>query len=310
MIGTPEHNLPTLSPEDIRILDLIAEDGFDPARVAALPDADRARGDALTTLLGRLDAYPVTDGDDALVDATLARIDRHDAEQQSRLRLVGEEDAARSGWRLGFRMADLVTLAAVILVGVSVISPVMTNVRFRAQQTACSANLAALGGAFFTYTREHDGLLPMVRVARPWNHGGNVDNLSPLVDGGYCSAGHLHCAGHSGDGCGYGYRLLASPTAARLDVSPTLALLADRNPAVDRARAGLAVLGFEEASANHGGRGQHVLFGDLALVWTVTPVVTGPGKRMDNIWLLTVEGLTEDLRPDTLPAEGEQFVTQ
>jgi len=310
MTGTHDHSQPTLSPEDARILDLLAEDGFDPARATVLSGADRARGDALVALLGRLNDYPVADGDDALVDATLARIDRYDEEQRAQFRLVGDEDAARSGWRLGFRMADLVTLAAVILVGVSVISPVMTNVRFRSQQTACGANLAALGGAFSAYTRDHDGLLPMVRPARAWNHGGNVDNLSPLVDGGYCAAGHLRCAGHSGGGCGYGYRLATSPTSSRLEISPTLALLADRNPAVDRARAGLAVLGFQEASANHGGRGQHVLFGDLALVWTVTPVLTGPGRNRDNIWLLTVEGLGEDLRPDTLPAEGEQFVTQ
>lgn len=310
MTGRSEANCPALSPEDARVLDLLAAEGLDPHRVATLPMADRHRGEAILALLRRLEDYPIADGDDALVDATLARIQRHDDQQRAAFRLVGEQDAARPGWKLGFRMADLVTLAAVILVGVAVVSPVMTNVRFRSQQAACGANLASLAGAFSLYANDHEGLLPMVREARPWNHGGNTDNLHPLVHGSYCDPGHLRCAGHSGEGCGYGYRLITSPTMARLEIRPTLAVVADRNPAVDRAKAGLSVLGFSGASANHGGRGQHMLFGDLAVVWTVTPILTGPDKRADNIWLLIVGSGVEDLRPDVLPTEGEQFVTQ
>lgn len=313
MTGPTDNSRHSLSPDDARVLDLLAEGGFDPQVLASLPAADRARGDVIVRMLSLLGDYPVADGDDTLVDATLARIERHDAQQQASFRLVGEEEAARPRLRLGFRLADLVTLAAVILVGVSVVSPVMSNVRFRSQQTACGANLASLGGALAAYSNDNGGLLPVSRTPLSWEEGRNSENLDLLVDGGYCEAGHLNCPGHSGAGCGYGYRVIVGPIGARLDVQPTLAVLADRNPAVDHALAGLPVSGFRRASANHAGRGQNILFGDLTLVWTVSPVVSGPGKRQDNLWLLTVEGSgpsTEDLRRGLLPADNEQFVSQ
>ena len=313
MNGTPDNFPHTLSPDDARVFDLLAEGGFDPDAVASLAPADRARGEAIIRTLNLLGDYPVSDGDDTLVDATLARIERHAAQQQAQFRLVGEEEAARPRLRLGFRLADLVTLAAVVLVGVSIISPVISNVRFHSQQTACMANLAALGGALAMYSNDNSGLLPLRRTPLSWDEGRNSENLDLLVDGGYCEAGQLNCPGHSGSGCGYGYRVIVGPIGARLDLQPTLAVLADRNPAVDLALAGLPVQNFREASANHAGRGQHILFGDLNTSWTVSPVVSGPGGRHDNIWLLTIEGAGaagEDLRRGAVPADAEQFISQ
>lgn len=306
----PEPHVPVLSSDDVRVLDLLAEHGLDPEVVETLAPADRARGAAILGMLRNLEAYPVSSADDALVDATLARIERHDAETQAKFRLVGEEhsETSTAGW--GFRWADLLTLAAVLLIAASIITPVAHNVRARSQQTACAGNLASLGGALSTYCNDNNGLLPAIGEQVRLNLGGNCGNLSPLLDGSYCSDGHLNCPGHSGAGCGYSYRVLLFPATARLDVMPALALMADRNPAADRAIAGFVVRDFRDPSANHAGRGQQVLFGTLDVNWTTSPLIKGPSGEIDNLWLITITGNGEGLHRDSVPAVPEHFVTQ
>lgn len=306
----PESNVPALSPDDVRVLDLLAEHGFDPEIVATLEPADSARGAAILGMLRNLEAYPVSSADDSLVDATLARIDRHDAETQAKFRLVGQEHADTSEARWGFRWADLLTLAAVLLIAASILTPVAHNVRARSQQTACAANLASLGGALSSYTNDNGGLLPAIGQQLRLNLGGNCGNLSPLLDGQYCSDQHFNCPGHSGEGCGYSYRVLLFPATARLDVIPSLALMADRNPAADRAMAGFVVRDFRDPSANHAGRGQQVLFGNLEVRWTTSPLIVGPSGEFDNLWLLTITGDGEGLHRDAIPSVPEHFVTQ
>ncbi|MFM9170112.1 MAG: hypothetical protein ACKOTD_08330, partial [Phycisphaerales bacterium] len=69
---------PILCDADLRVLDFLAEHGFDASRVNLLPEADRPRAMALIRQMSVLDAYPADGGDDSLVDATLARIAAHD----------------------------------------------------------------------------------------------------------------------------------------------------------------------------------------------------------------------------------------
>src|SRR6185503_19655903 len=84
-----------LSADDQRALDALVEAGFDRTRLdlslTAMSMADPARCDrerveAITRLLGLMRDYPVDDADVSLIDATLARIDRHDRQQAERLR--------------------------------------------------------------------------------------------------------------------------------------------------------------------------------------------------------------------------------
>ena len=74
-----------LSPQDQRLLDALVECEFDPEALEALSAEDRQRVGALMKLLDLLNDYPVEDADDALVHATLARIDRHEEETASRM---------------------------------------------------------------------------------------------------------------------------------------------------------------------------------------------------------------------------------
>jgi hypothetical protein len=48
-----------LSAEDCRVLDTLAEGGFDPSLLESLSEGDQDRGNAIVALLGTLDQYPV-----------------------------------------------------------------------------------------------------------------------------------------------------------------------------------------------------------------------------------------------------------
>lgn len=304
----PEPRL-TLSPDDARVLDQIAENGFDESLLAGLSPPDRDRGDRLVGVMRRLDHYPVAAADTSLVDATMARIAQHDRRQQERFQLVGEEAQPRR-WRP--RWSDLFTVAALFLVGFGVLMPVVKRMREVSEQNACGANMASLGGAFSLFANDHDGILPASPDApATWDVGRNSDHLVTLADGGYCEHGHLRCPGHDGIGHSYAYRMIAVPEAARLILLPKAPLVSDRNPMIDRAIQGKPVVNVLMPSNNHGGRGQQVLFGDVSVLWMTTPVVHIAGHPDDNFFLMRTAPDCEDLVRGAMPVDpDDHFLSQ
>ena len=67
---------PQLCDADMRVLDFLAEHGFDASKVPLLPAEDQPRAMALVRQMQVLDAYPADDSDSSFVYATLARSDR------------------------------------------------------------------------------------------------------------------------------------------------------------------------------------------------------------------------------------------
>jgi hypothetical protein len=149
----PDPPEPRLSDADMRVLDFLAEHGFDASRVHLLPEADRPRAMALVRQMQVLDHYPAEGADDALVDATLARIDRWEAANAEAHRLPSRRMGA-------FRIPDFVGIAALVVVGVGVLVPVVSRVRAQGLVTACGDNLRSVHGALGQYASQHDGLLP------------------------------------------------------------------------------------------------------------------------------------------------------
>ncbi len=324
MSKSPDHTPDTtLCAEDCRILDLLAAGGFDPGVVATLPAADRARAECLLRAFRLLDDYPLAgasydlDGrsippspadDDALVDATLARISLHDRSIRDSMRLSGS--AGPSPWRP--RLADLLTLAAVVLLGFGTLVPLASRVRASSMDAACASNLRLVGSGLAAYANDNAGLLPMVRAGLPsWESGENHDHLEHLPDRGYCQHGHLNCPGHGGSGASYSYRVIATPLAARLDLEPSLAVVADCNPLIEHFRRGGLVVDLAMPSPNHGGRGQQVLFANLTVVFETTPVVRDRNGKVDNMWLIRDQDGREDLRRGALPRDPlDAFLSQ
>lgn len=304
----PESRL-TLSPDDARVLDQIAENGFDESLLAALSPPDRDRGERLVGVMRLLDRYPVADADASLVNATMARIEQHDRRQQEQFKLI-DEPAAPRRWRP--RWGDLFTLAAVFLVGFGVLMPVVKRMREVAEQNTCGAHMASLGGAFSIFANDHDGRIPASPEAlKLWPEGHNSDHLVTLAEAGYCEHGHLRCPGHDGIGHSYAYRLITTPALAQLIVLPRAALVSDRNPMIDRAIQGKPVMNVVLPSTNHGGRGQQVLFGDVTVAWLKEPVIHIRPNQDDNFFLIRTAPDCEDLVSGAMPADpDDNFLSQ
>ena len=144
---------PSLSDADMRVLDFLAEHGFDASRIELLPEADRPRAMALIRQMEVLDQYPADSAEDTLVDATLARIDRWEAARSESMRIQ------RGGFAT-FRLSDFVSIAALVLVGIGVLLPVAARVREQSLSTVCSNNMRSLYGAFGAYADANGGALP------------------------------------------------------------------------------------------------------------------------------------------------------
>jgi hypothetical protein len=291
-----QHDLPDhgerLSPADQRVLDALVQVGFEPGR---LPEAlnevsveDQRRAQTVVRLLRRLDDYPVEDAEPALLHATLARIDRHEDQLAARMRFDVQEEVAGArvaGAGRRIRVPDFISVAAVLLIVAGVMWPVLEGVRQRSVESACANNMRRLGYAFDQYSSHNAGALPM--MAGPlgtWDTVKNILNLKPLIDQGYCDAGHLNCPGHrtvnqSSGEPSYSYRLFTPRGAIRWNTGHVTLILGDLNPLIDAARSGLVAPPLS-ISVNHGGRGQNVLATDGQTIWLTEPRISG-----DNIWL-------------------------
>jgi len=312
---------PRLSPDDAALVDrllgrvdAIDADLPDPGNppsldemLDALPVDDRPRAEALRGLLGQLDRYPVGDADDALVDATMARIDRVDRDLAS-LPLTEMRERHRA---FRFRVPDLVGLAAAILLAFGVLMPVTHRMRMASIDTICSANMRTIGMASQQYANDFDGWLPMRAGLMSWDRTPSRDNVSMLHDHGYCDADCLNCPGHDGGGAhgGYAFRALDHSNRARILMAPPSALMADRSNVLDFAKSGSEVTNMVLPSSNHGHRGQFVLLGTLEVRWVTSPVIEGVHGGSDNIYLIQLSPGNEALTPGQRTIRPEDHFT-
>jgi hypothetical protein len=296
-----------LSPDDQRLLDALMDAGFDGAKLPAslgrpLSAHDERRLEILTRLLGFMDDYPVEDLDPALLHATLARIDRHEDQLAQRMRfdVAMEKQTPQRGFRI--RLPDFVTVAAVLLIAVGVLWPVLGSIRNQAIDAACANNLKRIGYGFDQYANDNNGSMPLA-MAGPmgtWETLRNTMNLNPMVQNGYCDAGHLNCPGHHHEvgeeiGPSYSYRWFTPRAVIHWNTGRVTVILGDLNPLVDAARSGWDAPPLS-VSVNHGGRGQNVLTSDGATMWLEQPLV----GSSDNIWMPNQAAV---LRPGVMPSD-------
>lgn len=285
-----------LSAADVAALDALVESGMNPD---ALSPELAPRGRRQITLLSMLDTSPLQERD-ARIERTLTAVQRAiDAETD---RFVLPETAPR-GRRLHF--ADLVSIAALLLIGTALLFPIASGVREYGRRAACQSGMITAGLGFGQYAADSRDLLPMASPSHggsPWWEVGrapersNSANLFTLVRTKYTKVGDLACPGNPSacltqDAAGdmdwrrfqdvsYSYRNLFGRKALTIVDSPAGVLLADRSTLVLRAPGVLQVRPFDN-SPNHGGRGQFVLVGDGSVRWLISPVL-GDG---DNLWL-------------------------
>lgn len=296
------HREPALSPRDGDALDVCVAVGWSTGRI---PKALRDRADRHRRLADLVTA-PARETPDAsrsdLVDRTL---------QQVQAAIDAESEAMRIERRrgLGFsrgRLADVVSVAAVLLIAVSIIWPVMGALNEQASRATCLSNMHAAAAAMSTYAGDNMDHLPVASASLAgnawWNVGGgpgqsNSANLYHLTRSDYIPLHQLACPNNA-----HARRVPASPTAQDWqhfeEVSYSyqimfgqsrpawggtpgrVVVMADRSPVVLRAVRGELIRPMEN-SLNHGGSGQHVLYNDGSAAWITSPVL----DNGDNIWL-------------------------
>ena len=286
-----------LSPEDQAACDEYVESGYS---VDAVHDA--ARANQLEALGSIVTAGDTTLGSrEKLVAQTLSSIQAHIDAEESAMKLE-----PRSGFQLPGRWADLVSIAAMLLLAASVIMPIMSGMRSMNQQGICFNNMNQTANAFGLYTGANRDMLPMATAGfgPTWMDVGttpersNSSNLYTLVRNQFAGLDDLACPSNpkaaTGDAdpdawdwnsleeISYSYRIMpqGGMRATSIDQPVRVVLLSDRSPVVLRIKANQAVRP-EENSPNHDHTGQHMLMLDGSATWSDSPML----DSRDNIWL-------------------------
>lgn len=262
-----------------------------------------------------------------LVERTLALVETSAERTQRRFRMTPVPAAVAGRIRPGFRWSDLFSIAAMLLIGSSIVYPMLAGVRHQTMETACAANLSRAASAFTMYAADNNGSLPQAQASflgGPWWNVGQHQqshsaNLYRLVSGSYASLADLACPGNRSapvvrtdptasdwsqpDEVSYSFQLMG-PGRPQWNKGATFVVLVDKSPIVPRARLGEA---FDPmaTSPNHQGRGQHVLFSDGSARFLQTPILTNG----DNLWLPQQPTTPSRLSGRELPAnDSDAFV--
>ncbi|MBX3363954.1 MAG: hypothetical protein KF866_04245 [Phycisphaeraceae bacterium] len=288
---------PSLTDLDAEALDALALSGYQPGKTHG---SIRPRADKISRLLTlTIESGPSPSSD--LVDQTLAKVEQAARDESARLRI----ETARAARFPKLRIADLVSVAAVLLIGVSVLWPVMSSAREHARVATCQASLLGASLGFTAYAGSNRDHLPVITRGfggGPWWDVGhptrsNSANVFTLARERYLDLSSLACPGNplaptalsdfrqhdwrALDEISYSYRIMFGPSRPFWSsASENVIVLADRSPVVLRAVRGHLVDPLEN-SPNHGRSGQHVLRAGGDTQWLPTPVT----ETGDNIWL-------------------------
>lgn len=291
-VDAPADATPQLTPLDAEALDAWMLAGGRVDRVPAALRERAARHEAVANMVSDGPA-PAISAD--LVDKLMTRVAQTP---------VKREEAPQPEIAGRIRLADLMSIAAVLVVGVSVIWPMLTSMRDAHYRTISSARMAAAGNGMAAYAANY-GALPQASASLagdPWWEVGenpahsNSANLFTLARDGFVELAQLASPTNpiaptsakaddasdwgSLEEVSYSYRNMFGGGNDAFTLTPTSALLADRSPIVPRSRRGEAARA-DANSMNFAGRGQHVLFGDGSVLWLTSPVL----DNGDNIWL-------------------------
>ena len=314
----------TLCEADQAVLDELVESRFEAAFV---PSADEPRTKAMVELLGVLDHSPAPEPDDALVAKTLQRV----ADARDSMTVSSNEMRPAGVLGTGFSWMEITTVAAVLLVGIAILLPVLKQARLNARITVCQSSLGELAIGFTSYADDYSGALPSLE-ANPgtpwWNIGrsrpgepvqSNSAHLLVLARSGYAEVGSLNCSGNehvvdslpadaidwpNAKSVGLSYQNQYALRKSQWDSGQTIAVLADKNPVFSPGRF-FRGLPLSVNSNNHGGDGQNVLTTAGVADWQPTPVL----EQQDNIWHRARGKTDYEYKGMELPQdEGDSFL--
>ena len=319
-------DLVSLSPADAQVLDMLLGSLADQpslklaqwqaSATQGVPEdtsAEKERIKKISQVVGLLSCCDAQAAPNNLMQRTLERVE----EARQRQRFNQQVQALSGGGSGGrFRWTELLTVAAIMLIGASLLLPVLNRMRSDARQVACANNLSVAGAAIGRYGADHGLTLPRGKVRSGtvwWNVGqpnrpeglvqSNSAHLYILVRKHYLHSDSLRCPDNpwatdrlddtmfdwpNAKAVSYSYQNQYTPKATRIDQVSEMAILADKNPMFvsrsDNAQ-GLtyrADLAPTTSSVFHQGHGQNLLTTSGRVMWQTKPI----GPNGDNIWLI------------------------
>lgn len=317
LVGDPESAVAVtgLCDADAQALDaLIAARCAGSDFVAATAD-DQDRLARCQQLMAILDRCPAEAPPADLTRKTLDRI-RNERQRERFAQQV--QMLAEPRQTIGVSWRQVLSAAAVFLIAVSLLFPVLDRNHEQSQRVMGAANLGSVGNAFSQYSIDHRNALPQ-REARPgetwWNVGQPVTEHEPVRS----NSAHLYVLvrtgridpdllnaptnpdapapgtmtredhdWHSPEAVSYSYQNVYRHDPIDAEAQVHLSVLADRNPIFVIRNGRIAfdpsVSKQSNSRLNHG-KGQNVLLLDGRVLWLTSPDVHNPRTgEMDNIW--------------------------
>ncbi|MFN3165737.1 MAG: hypothetical protein ACE37H_01595 [Phycisphaeraceae bacterium] len=291
-----------------------------------MPAESRARAERIERLLSVLDRSadePVPEG---LVGRTMRAVE---ADRAERRRQAFANQTASGRWGgAGISIRQIATTAALLLMVLSVLLPVLDKGKRDAMIAKCEQNLAGLGVDLQQYASDNKQSLAMTDqpdkpdapVADPLGHlkpfaRHNIDgtriaddrvSLFVRLAERNVSSDHFRCPAGDPDAPSAVYNgqnpVAGGPFRVFLEPRP---IFADTNPLYRLTPDGLVrdrtIPGMTQ-SKNHDGVGQNMLISDGSVRWNVRPALHRAGRdKEDNIWLFQ--------RPEADDAEPDIFLT-
>ncbi len=325
----------TLTPADAAALDALVESRALGPRLAddrPLPQVDPQATNRVAAAMRLIDAAPVEAPSADLVKKTMHRVI---AARSIDLDIVRMQ-ATRRGPAFPVRLSEMITVAAMVLIGIGLAIPVLNRTREEAMRVACESNLGTAGKAFYQYARNNVGAMPhgLIEPNSLWFYTGqntsvdepvrsNSANLYRIARGRYVDPTTLACPSYehaaqnmtpdmldwaNSKSVSYSYHNQFGERTVRLIRAPRMAILADRNPMFAIQNGGNPRLLYLKGkpgvspSVNHTAYGQNVLYADGSVWWATHPIMGNGTHKGDNIWL--ADGV-EDYDGDETPSRDD-----
>ncbi len=318
--GTPGVPIVSLGEADGQALDTLLTSRAQGADQGPAPAGSGERVQKARELLGLLDTDQPDDPPADLTARTLAAVRAHEQRQRFSQQVQMLAEPRRT---LGVSWHQVVTAAAVFLIGTSLLIPVMERQQADSRRISGAANLGMTGRAMGQYAVSNEGQMPRgeVRPGMSWWEVGqsqaghqrgiesNSAHLYRLVWKGYISSADLSCPENAfadiarltrdhHDWTGplavpFSYQNQYASHVPRLNEAPDMALVADRNPLFDVYQGRIiydATTPMNAPSRSHRSTGQNVLTANGVVAWGIRPYVETLGAdTTDNFW--TVDGV-------------------
>jgi len=309
----------SLSEADGEVLDALLSLRRQGLTHGPMPAGSRERAEKLNNLLGLLarpSDEPVPKG---LVGRTMQAV-QADRAKHRRLSIMSDRSSLGETGRGGFGgLRQVGTIAALVLMSLSVLLPVLSKSRNDAQVAQCKANLAGLGTDLKQFADDND---QQINFLQTFFGSTQVDgtpippsemNVFALFDEHLVDQSELVCPSAADPDVAYynGQNPVAGgPVRLFAQARP---VFADTNPLYRLTGQGLvrkADTPDLAQSSNHEGAGQNVLISDGSVQWFIRPTFgthRDAGDEADNIWLM--RQTAGDVLPDQDKDQPDVFLT-